>query len=181
MLIIKRISKRLPGRANIISVYSIIAFMIYSWTFLTFFYKLSSWVYHLTTNEIANIFTYAMVVDWFESVLILGGILFLCLLLPAAFLKDDFTIRGTWLVISYIGTLMIYLIPSLNIKRWVESPGLWFIITVFLTTLFTIVLSHISVMRRFALFISDRMTVLLLIFMPLSVISCFIIVIRFLF
>jgi hypothetical protein len=122
-----------------------------------------------------------MVVDLLESIAVLGGIILLCLLLPATFLKDDFLVRGTWLAISFIGILMVYLIPALDVKRWVASPGLWFLITVLLSTLLTILFSRLRIMKRFAFFFSDRTTVFLFFFTPLSVIALLIIVIRFLF
>ena len=171
-------NKRLPERSDIISVYSIIAFMIYSWTFITFFFKLSSWVYYLTIGEIANILTYAMVTDLLESILILSGLLLLCLLLPPTFLKEDFRIRGTWLSIVFFGTLMVYLVPIFNIRGRGIDPGFWLMVAIVLTLTLTIILSRLSFTRRFAHFIADRMTVFLVVFTPISVISFFILVIR---
>ena len=155
--------------------------MIYSWTFITFFYKLSSWLYNLTFGEISVIFAYAMAVDLFESMLFLVVILLLSLLLPTTFLKDDFKIRGTWLAISIIGMLVIYIIPSLGVQRRVTSPGLWLVTSIFLAALFTLFLSRLRIMRRFAVFITDRMMVFLIIFTPLSVISLLVLFVRFLF
>jgi len=174
-------NKRLPDKSDIISVYSIIAFMIYSWTFITFFFKLSSWVYYLTIGEIANIFTYAMVTDLFESLVLLFGLVLSCLLLPPTFLKDDFRIRGTWIVISFFGTLMVYLIPIFGIRNRGINPMFWLVAAIALTAILTIIFSRISFTRRFADFITDRMTVFLFIFTPLSVISFFILVIRIMF
>ena len=174
-------NKRLPNKSNIVSVYSIIAFMIYSWTFITFFFKLSSWVYYLTFGEIADIFTYAMVTDLFESMALLLGLLLLCLLLPATFLKDDFRIRGTWLAIGFLGTLMVYLVPAFGIRDRGINPGLWLAGAILLTVSLTVFFSRLRFTRRFAHFITDRMIVFLVIFTPLSVISLLALVVRVLF
>ena len=152
--------------------------MIYSWTFITFFFKLSSWIYYLTAKEISIVFAYAMVVDLFESILFLGGLLVLCLLLPANFLIDEFPVRGAWFVISFLGMLMVYLIPSIDIKQWIANPGVWIIISVFVTIILTAIFSYLNVTKRFAFFILDRMIVFLAIYMPLSVISLVVITIR---
>jgi len=152
--------------------------MVYSWTFITFFFKLSSWVYYLTIGEIANILTYAMVTDFLESTVILSGLLLLCLLLPPTLLKEDFRIRGTWLTTVFFGTLMVYLVPIFNIRGRGIDPGVWLVGAVFLAVILTIIFSRLSFTRRFAHFIADRMTVFLIIFTPLSVLSFLILVIR---
>jgi hypothetical protein len=172
---------RFPNRSSLISVYAIIAFIVYSWTFITFFYKLSSWLYNLTIGEISVIFAYAMAVDLFESMLFLVVILLLSLLLPNTFLVDDFKIRGSWLAISFIGMLVIYLIPALGVQQRVTSPGLWLVTSVFLAALFTLFLSRLRIMRRFTVFLTDRMMVFLVIFTPLSAISISALFVRFLF
>jgi hypothetical protein len=184
-LIIKPISflknRPLPSKVDIISVYSIIAFMIYSWTMITFFYTLPSWIKYLTVKEIVIIFAYAMIVDLFESIMVLAGFLFLYFLLPKSLLKEDFAIHGTWLAISCLGVLMLYFVPSLDLEHQIKNPWLWLVITFFLAILSTIFFSRLSFMKKFAHFFLDRMPAFLVIFAPVSVISLLIITIYLLF
>ena len=70
-------NKSFPTKRSILFVYSIIAYLVYSWTFITFFYKLPSWINYLKFNEIAVIFAYSMSTDAFESLLFLGEIILL--------------------------------------------------------------------------------------------------------
>jgi hypothetical protein len=152
--------------------------MVYSWTFITFFFKLSSWVYYLTIREIAAIFAYAMATDLIESLLILVGIVLLYLLVPARTIKDDFAVRGTWLAISCLALLMLYLIPLSSFDRELIDPVLWILITISISLLFTFFFSHLRLLRHFALLISERMVSFSILFTPLSVISMVVIVIR---
>jgi hypothetical protein len=174
-------NKQLPGKASIVSVYSLIAFMIYSWTFITFFYKLSSWIYYLTFGEIAIIFAYAMVVDLFESTLLLAGLLISFLLLPIKLSEDDFKICGTWFSLSFLAIIMVYLIPVLKFKKMIPIAGKWLIIAIVIAATLTLIFSRFNATRRFAHLILDRMTVFLFFLTPLSVISLLILIIRFLF
>lgn len=174
-------NRPLPSKASVISVYSIIAFMVYSWTLMTFFYTLPSWMKYLTTKEILIIFAYAMSVDLLESILVLAGILVLYYLLPKSLLKEDFRIHGTWLAISGLGLLMLYFLPSPDIKQWIGSPWWWVVITLIVTVLITIFFSRLPFTRKFALFFQDRMPAFLAIFIPISIVSLLVIVVYLLF
>lgn len=174
-------NKRWPEKAHILSVFSVISVLVYSWTFLTFFYKLSSWIYYLTGVEIAIIFTYAMTVDFFESLLILGGILLLYRLLPKVLVKSDFVAHGTWMSISYLSMLMAYFIPSFGLSAKVVNPVVWFVIAVACAVLLSVVFSRLTSMRNFANLIAERTAAFLIIFMPLSVISIVLTVFRLIF
>ncbi len=171
----------LPTKDIIVSLYSIIVFMVYSWTIITFFYGLPSWMMYLTTKEILIIFSYAMSIDLFESLIILGGLLVLYLLSPQALLKEDFSTKGTWLAISYLGMLMLYFSPSLGINQWIGNPWLWAFITCCVAILFVMFISRLGFMKKIAYILLDRMPVFLGIFIPISVISFFIVTIHLLF
>ena len=174
-------NRTLPSKATIISLYSIVAFMVYSWTLMTFFYNLPSWMMYLTVKEIIIILSYAMSIDLFESLMVLGGLLFLYLLSPKTLLKDDFAIRGTWLAVAYLGMLMLYFFPSPDIKQWIRSPWLWIGITFLVAILSTVFISRLSFMRKIALLLLDRMPAFLVIFIPISIASLLIITIYLLF
>jgi len=171
----------LPSKDIIISLYSIIVFMVYSWTLITFFYSLPSWMMYLTVKEILVIFSYAMSIDLFESLIVLGGLLVLYLLSPKALLKEDFTTKGTWLAISYLGMLMLYFSPSLGINQWIGNPWLWAFITCCVTILFVMFVSRFSFMKKIACILLDRMPVFLVIFIPISIVSFLVITIYLLF
>lgn len=169
------------NKAAIIPVYSIIAFMIYSWTLITFFYTLPSWIKFLTLKEITIIFAYAMIIDLFESIIVLVGLLFLYSLLPKSWLKDGFALHGTWFAISYLGNIMVYFIPTFKINQWIPNPRLWFIIIFFVAILTTLFFSRLSILKKSTFFLLERMPTFLAIFIPVSVISLFIITIKLFF
>jgi hypothetical protein len=136
---------------------------------------------YLTVREIAIILSYAMSTALLESLMVLGGLLILYLISPKALLKEDFAERGAWLGIVYLGMLMLYFFPSLDIKQYIRNPWLW-IVTTFLTAiLFAVFISRLSFMKKIVLILLDRMPAFLVIFIPISIVSLLIVTIHLLF
>jgi hypothetical protein len=136
---------------------------------------------YLTVKEIVIIFSYSMSVDFFESLMVLGGLLFLYLLSPKALLKDNFAVRGAWIAIIYLGMLMIYFFPPLDTKQYIRDPLLWIGITFFVALVFTVFISRLIFMKKIVLLLLDRMPAFLVIYIPVSIVSLLIIVIYLLF
>ena len=101
--------QRLPKPQAIVQVYAVIAFMFSAWTIVAFAWKLSTWLLTLNIGEIFTIFSYAMLTNLLESLVVLLLLLVGSALLPPRFLRDDFIVRGTILSIGLIGALMVYL------------------------------------------------------------------------
>jgi hypothetical protein len=173
-------NKPFPNKKNILFVYSIIAYIVYSWTLITFFYKLPSWINYLKINEIAVIFAYSMSTDALESLLFLGEIILLYYLLSPVLFKYDFQIHGTWLAISFIGTLMVYFLPFSKSIQMTIDPGFWILFSILFAILFSIIPSHVKFFRTVAIFLSERTTIFLWIFSFLSIISLLVLGIRLL-
>ena len=102
-----RILHRLPDRQAILQVYAVIAVMFSAWTINAFLWKLSAWLLVLNIGEIFTIFSYAMVANLIEGLIVLLLLLGICILLPA-FFRDHFVVRGTILAVGLIGSLMAF-------------------------------------------------------------------------
>jgi len=173
-------NKTFPTRRSIFFVYSIIAYLVYSWTFITFFYKLPSWINYLKFNEIAVIFAYSMSTDLLESLLFLGEIILLYYLLSPVLFKCDFQIHGTWLAISFLGALMVYLIPVFKSIQMTIVPGVWILFSILFAILFSMIPTYVKSFRTIAIFLSERTTIFFWIFSFLSIASLLVLGIRFL-
>ena len=100
--------KRLPKYQDILQVYAVIALMLSGWTIIAFLWKLSAWMLILNMEEILTVFSYAMVSNIVESLIVLLLLLAICALLPSSILRDDFVFRGTILSVGFIGSLMAF-------------------------------------------------------------------------
>jgi hypothetical protein len=171
--------KRLPKSQDILQVYAVIAVLFSGWTITAFLRKLPSWLLTLNMGEIFTVFSYAMVTNLVESLIVLLILLIACVLFPPRILRDDFVVRGTILSIGLVGSLIVFL--GLQMQFGIENGGrLWN--GFFGTLLLMMVILGLSIKSRFvqvaALWISDRLIVFLFILIPLFVFLLIYVIIR---
>lgn len=169
-----KILKRFPNRQAILQVYAVIAVMFSAWTITAFLWKLSAWLLILNLGEIFTIFSYSMVANLLESLIVLILLLAICALLPASMFRNEFVVRGTILAAGLIGSLMTFV--KLHMEFGIESGNRLLLGPLVVLLLTAILLSSPSRFRpvRFLhsaiRWISDRMLVFLYILVPLFVI-----------
>ena len=101
--------KRFPSIHAIISVYAVISFMTYGWTLVAFSGKVPAWSRFLTPGEILVIYSYSLLTNFSESMIILALLLCLCLFLPPRLMLDVFIVRGSIIVICLLSAIMFNL------------------------------------------------------------------------
>lgn len=160
-------SKRLPKSQEILQVYAVIAVMLSGWTITAFLRKLPSWLLTLNIGEIFTVFSYAMVTNFIESLIVLLFLLLACILLPSHLFRDKFVVRGAVLSIAIIGSLMMFV--GLHMQG---ASRLW--LAFFEVSILMGVFLGFSPKFRFlssaVLWISDRLVVFLFVLLPLYVI-----------
>ncbi len=177
----KLILQRLPPRTSILPIYAVICFIVYSWTVLITFWKIPSWLYSLTVDEMVRITAYAFTLNLFESIFLLGVLLFFCMLLPASFLKNDFTIRGTVILVCLLGSAMLHLYVNRSgdsLENFIATMQVWWLVTLLALGVLLFVSVKIHWIRAVITEASDRLIILLYLFMPLSLISVAIVILR---
>jgi hypothetical protein len=162
---------RLPKPQAILQVYAVIAFMLSAWTITAFVWKLSTWLKFLNLGEIFTIFSYALMTNLVESLLVLFLLLVVSAILPPRFLRDDFIVRGTILSVGLIGTLMAYL--GLYMEFELEKKALLVAgpLAVLALMIFLLAFSaRFQWVRSAAAWLSDHLVVFLFILVPLYLI-----------
>ena len=74
------LQSRIPRGNEIISVFAVAVFMVYTWTMYVSFWNLPSWLMYLEIGEIFSIYAYAFLVNFLESILLLSVALLASLL-----------------------------------------------------------------------------------------------------
>jgi len=100
---------RIPRISEIVPVYAVIVLLVYGWTTVAFLWKLPAWLHFLLPGEILGIYSYSLITNLAESLIILALLLAACALLPQAWLRNRFGLRGPVAVISILGGLMLLL------------------------------------------------------------------------
>jgi hypothetical protein len=171
--------ERLPRFPAVLQVYAVIAVMFAGWTITSFLWKLSAWLLLLNLGEIFTIFSYAMAVNFVESLLVLLALLIAGALLPAYILREDFVVRGTILSIGLVGALMAFVGAEMQFD--IES-GFRLLIAPFAVLLLMALSLHLSsrspVVRSATEWVSDHMVIFLFILMPFFVLLSLYVTIR---
>lgn len=88
------ILRRLPNFSAIVLGYAVVTFPIFSWTTVSWFWKLPYWLNFLTTGEIVAVFSYAMATAFFETFIVIRFLVLLCLIFPPRIFREAFVARG---------------------------------------------------------------------------------------
>jgi hypothetical protein len=171
--------KRLPKPQAVLQVYAVIAVLFSAWTIVAFLWKLNDWLMILNLGEIFTIFSYSMMTNLLESLMLLLILLAICALLPPYLLRDDFIVRGTILSVGLIGSLMAYL--GLYMRFGMERAIPLFIGPIVIIVLTAFLLGFSSKfrwLRSATAWLSDRLLIFLFILVPLYVIFSAYVIVR---
>ena len=163
------------------TVLAVAMFLVYSWTLFTSFWKLPSWLYFLQVGEILSIYAYAFVVNFVESALLLLIVLLPAILLPRRWWTDAFTSRGFALILILLGSaalhMSIYRTPDTR-AAFINGQFLWWAATLLLAALLTWIAGSVRWLRNGLENLADRFVVFLYIYLPLTLLSFFVVASR---
>jgi hypothetical protein len=150
------------------------------------FYYLPSWLGDMYTRDILILSTYVFAFSLLESLIVLGGMVLLALLLPARFFKNKFVAQGVFLVI--LASLAAYLLhPKLVvITPWkllylVLIPIIALSGTIILLVLLSFLFDRLPGLNRVANAFAEGMTIFAYIYLPLGLLSLFVVLLRIIF
>ena len=178
----RQFSERLPDRKSVWGVYAVIVFLVYSWTLVTSFYKLPSWMFYLTIDQILSIYAYSFSLNLLESIFLLVGVLFLhfTIFLPLKN-KDEFQARSILIVFTLLVSSMTRLLLYKSYESseaFVNGELTWWILTFFWVALFSIIMPKKKLFRSIFAGVAERVLIFLYIYIPLSFISLIIVTLR---
>jgi hypothetical protein len=175
---------RLPDRRSIIGVYATAVFLVYGWTLLASFWKVPSWLYFLKISDILSVYAYAFVVDFAESLILLFIVLLIGAILPRRWWNSHFIATGiVWIAVP-MGSIMLRLYTNRTPDMWedfVYNQWAWWGYTLLLGLLLSFLFSRVGWLRKALEGVSDRLTVFLYIYLPVTFLSVILIIGRIVF
>lgn len=177
---------RLPTRQQILSVFSVIVFVVFTWALYRLFFQAPSWLYYLTVGNVLTLVAYVLAFALFESAIVLLFLLVLNLLLPARAFRDQFTAQGT--VVVLVAAAAAWFIQN-RVDR-IARLDLWMLIAgplaaiaglILLTVLLAWPFRRFKALRGLIDPLAERMTVFTYIYVPLSLASLVLVLLRNLF
>lgn len=176
-----RILNRFPERKSVLSVFAWAAFLCYGWTLFASFWKVPSWLYYLTVGELLSIYAYSFIVNFLESLGILLLAIGIGLVLPRRWWSDDFSIKGSILAIVLLASIMVRLYLIRTPDEWeifLYQQVSWWMWTGMLLIGLLILFTRFSWLQRGLEAMNDRVLAFLYIYLPLTVLSVFLVVFR---
>ncbi len=172
------IVKKIPKLEQIAPVYAVIVMLVYPWTIIRYFWKLSSWALFTSLGDLANYFAYMMALNFLESIIILLAPLLLNMILPPKWFYDRFVTRGVSLVLLGLGYLIL-----LNRNMNALDPFPWDMIRLIpivavVILILVFLIDRIPFVPRILDELSNRALVFLYVSIPISVISVLVVLIR---
>ncbi len=167
-------SKRFPTCRQIVPVFALTAMLVYGWTMYRMLEKLPSWLLYLRPDEIASNFSYALVFNFLECVVVSGLIVLLGALLPFRRQEHEYFIAfGSSLSLLGLGYL-VYLnwqvgASKANLFPWEIFAWSPFVLALILLAAFFV--PRIKTLRLLLEAFADRTIILLYLFLPFTAIG----------
>lgn len=174
---------RVPARGEIISVLGVVVFAVHSWSVREFLFHLPSLILKLPTGELLAIFCYHLAVAFIESATVTGLLVLLAALLPPSWLRNGFVHKGFLIALS-AGVAAILLQHSFFYAGFAfEAPNTGALyervalgLLLFMGS-WMLVQSSAGLQWGIRSFV-DRLSVMLLVYLPLDVIGLVVVTVR---
>jgi len=180
------IGRRIPGKSQVFPVFSIIVFFVFTWALYRISDQVPSWLGYLSLWNVVTFSIYVMASALFESVLMTGFILLVCLVFPARFFKDIFIAQGSAIVVilGVIALLMQYNIGVIySLELWeLIICNLLFLVALAATVLFLAsILKRLKRLRTLLEAFATRMVVFGYFYSLVGLISLIVVLVRIIF
>lgn len=180
--LMRRLVEHVPSGKSVWGVYAIIVFLVYSWTLIASFYKLPSWMFFLTINQILSIYAYSFSVNFLESVFLLTGILLLEFTLFIGLRnKAEFQPRAVLVALFFLASIMVrlYLFQGYEeVDDFIAGESTWWTIIIPFCLFFSVLGAKIKWLGKLLTSFSDQAVVFLYIYIPLSLFSLIAVLLR---
>jgi hypothetical protein len=177
---------RLPSRRQVLPVFSVILFVVFSWTLYQMFRQVPSWLYYLNIFNILTISAYVLSFALLESLFMLGLVLVLSLVFPARIFRDQFVSQASAQVLwMSAGALVLQskidILPKVDTGILMAAPLVVLACIAVSIILFSWIFARLGFLSRWLGVIAERMVVFSYIYVPLGLVSLVVVILRNLF
>ena len=174
---------RLPSRQQVFPVFSVILFIVFSWTLIREFFQVPSWMKYQSLGDILVITAYILAFALVESLLVLGFLYLLSLVFPVKIFRDKFIAQGCTLVLAAgVGAVLLQenidLVYHLKVKELIFYPLVILLGLVILVYALAFVFDRLSAIPHLITTIADSMTVFAYLYVPLGLIALVVVIVR---
>lgn len=171
-------ASRFPSQKQLASVYAIAVVFVYAFSIIRFFWRVPSLINSLTVGQIGVMFSYMIVTNLIESLILVAIPIFLSLVLPQKWFFEQFIAKGVLFLSLFLG-YFLYVSQFINTEQDFPYPYFKILPVIILGILILVfILPRIKAIATFLEWIADKLEVFLIISIPISVIALIVILIR---
>lgn len=171
-------ASRLPSLKQLAPVYSVVVVIVYGYSIVKFLWRVPSLINYSTVGQVGVTFSYMLVFNLIESLLIISIPVALSVILPRKWFFEHFVAKGVLLVSLGLG-YEAYVASHINTSE--PFPYLffkWAPLVLILILALVFLLARIKLLSRFLGWIAEQLEVFLFISIPLSVIALAVVLFR---
>lgn len=178
-----KLRSKIPTRQEVLSVFSFIVFVVFSWTIFRLLFQIPSWLLSHTKSGILFLAAYVFAFALIESLLVLLFVLLVNLVFPRYLFRDWFIPQGCLLVLNSAAWALLVqhrrdilsTMDLLPVIAWICLYLLSVTIVVFVASK---IMSRYDQVKLVFVMITDRMVVFTYLYIPLSLVSLAIVLVR---
>lgn len=167
------IASRRPKREQIIPVFAWVSFLSFTWTLYHLAYNLPSWTLNYSFIGILSIFSYSMMFDLLEALLVTLALVLVSTILPPGWMSRRFPAQGFVIIMAVFGLILL----GYKARQQPQIEVLLIVAAVILNILVIRVEKINTCLENLA----GRFAAFLYIYIPLSVIGTIVVLVRNLF
>lgn len=172
------VASRFPSLKQLAPVYSVIVVAIYGFSIIRFFWRIPSLINYSTVGQVGVIFSYMVVVNLIESLMIICAPIALSMILPGKWFFEQFVAKGILLVSLVLGYFG-YISSHINTEE--DFPYLlfrWAPLVLALILVLVFLLARIKFLTKILEWVAEQLQVFLLLSLPMSAIALVVVLIR---
>lgn len=179
----ENITTKLPKNKEILPVFSTIVFVVFTWTLYRMFWQVPSWLGYMNVWKVIVLTSYVMAFALVESLVFLGFLLILTLIYPARHLKEKFVSQGLMITATlglgaYLIQRKISTLYKLELWQLIVYPLLILGTLLLFILISSLLFDRSKTLTRLTMNMADRMTVFTYLYVPLSLISLTVVIVR---
>jgi hypothetical protein len=168
--------KHFPQWNEILTVFSFVAFAVFSWALFAFLNHLPSSLLNVSLPEIAVLFCFELAIALLESLFVCGLIVLLAVISPRRWLREGFACKGFLIALAWG-------LASILSSRFTLYPAQPSFLAVLALCLIVLIAAIILVdkypnLRKLLLAFVNRFDIFSYIYLPLGIIGVIVVLIR---
>ena len=152
-------------------------FPVCTWAIFAFFEKLPSWLLFLSFRDLVGLFAYTEFFALLESTMVLLAMILLGVILPGRFFRDRFAAQGSTIVLLSAAWGVKLQREAHTIRSWpLKTFVLWSVLYLMSIGVAYLLIHRYERLEQYAIAFAERLTILLYIYVPLSLIGLLVVI-----